>query len=181
MLTTEEFLSHPAARERSELVRGALRVMTPTGGAHGVVCGNVFELLSSHARTHGLGRCFTDGTGFALPGLERTVRSPDVAFVLASRLPAGGIGRGFMTVAPDLAVEVVSPSEREPELEEKIEDYLASGVSMIWVIDFELRLVTVITRDARRVLRASDALHGEVVFPGFSCSVSTLFEGLAPP
>jgi Uma2 family endonuclease len=67
LLTAEEFLVHPAAREHSELVRGEVRVMSPASGANCVVTTNVVAALSAHVRTRGLGQCFADGTGFRLP------------------------------------------------------------------------------------------------------------------
>jgi len=124
---------------------------------------------------------FGDGAGFELVKLPRTVRVPDVSFVRAERLPAGGIGRGLLKMAPDLVVEVLSPSESASELEEKLDDYRAAGTPMIWVIDPERRTVTIVSGDAPvRWLRVHDTLAGGDVIPGFSCLTAELFEGLAP-
>ena len=184
LLTADEFLTHPAARERSELVRGAIRMMTPASGAHGIVSGNVFLALSNYVRANRLGRCFTDGTGFALPGLPNTVRSPDAAFVRADRLPPGGLpsASGYLPLAPDLAVEVLSPSETASDLYEKLEDYRAAGAPLVWVVDPAKRRVSVYAADAPvRWLREADTLDGGSVLPGFTCPVAELFDGLAPP
>lgn len=139
VLTADEFLVHPAARERSELVRGEIRVMSPASSVHGLVAGTVHWLLASHAHAHRLGACFVDSTGFRLPipgDDEDTVRAPDASFVRADRLPAGGlrVGDGFLRLAPDLVVEVLSPSEPASSLDEKLADYLAAGTRLIWVV-----------------------------------------------
>ena len=183
LLTADEFLVHPAARERSELVRGEIRMMTPASGPHGIVCANIHGLLWTYVRQQRLGRCFTDGTGFALPGLPSTVRSPDAAFVRADRFPAAGLptSSGFLPLAPDLVVEVLSPSETASDLDEKLADYLMAGTPLVWVVDPAKRRVSIIAADAPvRWLREGDTLDGGSVLPGFSCPVAELFDGLAP-
>ena len=112
-------LLHPAARA-SELVRGEIRAMTPASGAHGAVAAAIFRAIDRFVEDNHLGMCFADNTGFALPGIENTVRSPDAAFVRAERLPTAGIGAGWISVAPDLVVEIVSPNETRAEVEEKL-------------------------------------------------------------
>ena len=83
-------------------------------------------------------------------------------------------------MAPDLAVEVLSPSERASELEEKLDDYRAAGTPLIWVIDPDRRTVMIVSRAAPlRWIRAQDTLDGGDVLPGFQCRVAELFEGLA--
>jgi Uma2 family endonuclease len=131
ILSADEFLAHPDANERTELVRGRIRMMTPASAPHGLVSGNVFSLLSAHVRQHRLGTCFADSTGYALPNLPNTVRAPDASFVRADRLPAEGISGGFLKLAPDLAVEVLSPSESESDLAEKLADYRIAGTALI--------------------------------------------------
>ena len=183
LLTADEFLSHPAARERSELVRGVIRIMTPASWHHGIMSGNIFRALSNYVYAHQLGQCVPDGTGFVLPGLPNTVRSPDAAFVRTERLlrteQSGGLG--FLPIAPDLAVEVLSPSETASELDEKLADYRTAGTALVWVVDPEKRRVSVIAADApARWLREGDTIDGGSVVPGFTCPVSDLFMGLPP-
>jgi Uma2 family endonuclease len=184
MLTAEEFLAHPAAQGPSELVRGEIRMMTPAGGRHGVATMTVVGLLWSHVRPRRLGQCFADNTGFQLhiPG-ERTdtVRAPDVAFVRADRMPPGGVTGGWMQGAPDLAVEVLSPSESTATTAAKRADYLAAGTSLVWIVDPDERTVDVYAgSEAARRLRVGDTLDGAPVLPDFACTVDELFEGLAP-
>ena len=112
--------------------------------------------------------------------LPRTVRAPDASYVRANRLPAEGIGPGLMKLAPDLAVEVLSPSESASELEEKLDDYRACGTPLIWVVDPVRRTVMIIATDTPvRWLREGNLLDAGDVIPGFSCAVVELFEGLA--
>ena len=185
LLTADEFLVHPAARERSELVRGALRVRSPASGVHGLVAGTVYWLLSAHVRAHRLGTCFPDSTGFCLsiPGDEEdSVRAPDVSFVRGDRLPAGGlrVGDGFLHLAPDLVVEVLSPSESASSLDDKLADYLAAGTRLLWVVDPSLRRVAVHAPTApTRRLGERDTLDGGDVVPGFAVPVVALFERVA--
>ena len=181
MVSPDEFLLHPAASERSELVRGCVRVMTPASGGHGLVSGNIFVLLSVHVRRHGLGVCFADSTGYTLPNLMNTVRAPDASFVRTDRLPPEGVNEGFLQLAPDLAVEVLSPSESAADLSEKLDDYFAAGTRAVWVIEAATRSVTIHVLDQQPVVVARDeVLHGGIVLPLFACSVAELFEGLAP-
>jgi Uma2 family endonuclease len=179
-LTATEFLTHPLAAGPSELVRGDIRVMTPASGAHGVVAGTIFAALNTFVEEHRLGLCFPDNTGFQLPGLGDTVRSHDVAFVSAARLPSDGIGSGWIAVAPDLIAEILSPSESAPELEAKLRDYQTAGTRLIWIVDPAQRVVAV--RDGERpdsLLTESDILDGGSVLPGFAIRVSRLFARLA--
>lgn len=179
-VTSEEFLNHPAAARPSELVRGQIRPMTPASGAHGVIAGTIFAALNAFVEARQLGQCFPDNTGFALPGLSDTVRLPDVAFVDAAQLPEQGIGSGWIAVAPDLVVEILSPTETASELEEKLRDYRAAGTRLAWVVDPATRVVSIRAAAAPdRWLREGETLDGGDVLPGFALPVAKLFDRLA--
>ena len=182
LLTAAEFLALPAEGP-SDLVRGEVRRMTRGSWAHAKVSGRVFLTLSAHVEPRALGECFGDNAGFRLtiPGDETdTVRSPDAAFVRADRVPPDGIPFGWVPFAPDLAVEVLSPSDRASELQEKLDDYLAAGTTAVWVIDPARRTVEVHTADGRvRRLRDGDTLDGAPVLPDLLVAVADLFAGLA--
>jgi Uma2 family endonuclease len=180
MMTVDEFLAHSIPDAKAELVRGELRVTPPPGGPHGTAATNLVVILANHVRMHGLGRAFADGIGYELARLPRTVRVPDGSFVRAERLPPEGIGPGLLKFAPDLAIEVLSPSESASELEEKLDDYLFSGTQLIWVVDPVRRTVMIVAADAPvRWLREGETLDGGTVVPGFTCPVSDIFEGIA--
>jgi Uma2 family endonuclease len=182
VMTVEEFLAYPVSDAIAELVRGELRVTPPPGGHHGVAVANLLFVLEAYVRPRGLGRAFGDGFGYELLRLPHTVRVPDASFVRAERLPPAGFGPGLFKGAPDLAVEVLSPSDTASDLEEKLDDYTVSGVALIWVIDPIRRTVRVMAPDAPvRWLREGDALDAGHVLPGFACPVSDIFDGIARP
>ena len=180
-LSVREFAAHPAGSGPGELVRGNLRVMTPASGAHGRVAGAIFAAVNAFMEEWELGVCFPNNTGFELPALENTVRSPDMAFVRADRLPTNGIGSGYVALGPDLVVEVLSPSETASDLEEKLRDYRIAGTRLAWIIDPDKPVVVVRAVDApERWLGIGDVLDGSTVLPGFSVPVARLFARLAP-
>lgn len=180
LMTPDEFLVYPLEDVKAELVRGELRVTPPPGGPHGRAATNLVFLLSLHVRARGLGWVYADGVGYQLLQLPRTVRVPDLSFVRADRLPSEGIGPGLLKLAPDLAVEVLSPSESAAEIEEKLDDYRVSGTPLIWVVDPVRRTIMVVASDAPlHFLREGDSLDGGDVIPGFSCAVAEVFEGIA--
>ena len=113
--------------------------------------------------------------------LRDTVRAPDASFVRAHRLPPEGISGGFAQLAPDLAVEVLSPREPDSDLAEQLADYRAAGTPLVWVIDPVKRIVAVIAANEPVAWLGDDCtLAGGEVVPGFVCGVGDLFEGLAP-
>ncbi|MGH7617028.1 MAG: Uma2 family endonuclease [Gemmatimonadaceae bacterium] len=180
VVTVGEFLTLELAEGKAELVRGEVRVTPPPGAPHGTAASNIFRMLVLHARANGLGRAYGDGFGYELIHLPHTVRVPDVSFVRAERLPKDGVGPGLLKLAPDLAVEVLSPSETASSLEEKLDDFAAAGTPLVWVVDPLRRTVMVIATDAPvRWLREGDALDGGDVVSGFSCAVADIFEGIA--
>ncbi len=176
LMTAEELYLLPESAERWELVRGELRRMAPGNPAHGYRANNAAYLLTAYARDHGLGHVYTADTGFILARRPDTVRAPDVAFVRAERIPPEGEPEtSFWAIAPDLAVEVVSPSESKKDMEEKVADYLGAGTRLVWALHGRTRTATVY-RPGRRPqpLTEDDQLDGEDVLPGFSCRVGDL-------
>ncbi len=141
---------------------------------------NLVWLLMAHVKPARLGRVFGDGVWYELVQLPRTVRMPDASFVRADRLPPEGLVPGVFKFSPDLAVEVLSPSERRSQIQKKVDDYLQSGTALIWVVDPRRRTVRIVTAGtAEGLLREGDTLTGGQVLPGFSCEVAELFEGIA--
>jgi Uma2 family endonuclease len=104
------------------------------------------------------------------------VLAPDVAFVRADRLPAEEEADRFARLAPDLAVEIISPSDTGPEVDEKVGLYLGAGVPLVWVVDPRRKTVRVWKGDGTdRLLSEDDELDGGEVLPGFRILVSRLF------
>lgn len=177
-VTADELLALPTGMgQRYELVAGELRVMSPAGWRHGGVADSVAALLAPYIRKHMLGRGFAAETGFLLRRNPDTVRAPDYAFVSNARLPKSEPAEAYWPGAPDLAVEVLSPSDTFGEVAEKVDEWLSSGCLVVWVIDPKLQTITIYESLTNvRILAVGDTLQGDPVLPGFSCDVSQLFQ-----
>lgn len=159
-----------------ELVNGELVEVPGAGALHNLIAALIYEMVRDFVRERGLGLVFTDGLGYILARRPDRVRIPDVSFVARSGIPATGVPEGFWHGAPDLAVEVMSPGERAAGLQEKVDDYLAAGTRLVWVVRPRERVVTVhIAGAAVRELREGDELDGGDVLPGFRVRVADLF------
>jgi Uma2 family endonuclease len=174
-MTIEEYAALPDDDFwRDELVRG-VRVREPRpGGEHARLQARLARHLDAFAEARDLGTVLADA-GFVLAEDPATVRGPDVAFVARARLP-GGVGTGYLRVAPDLAVEILSPSNRTSAVQAKVNEYLAAGVRLVWVVDPRTRTITSWrTAAGCRVLGVGDELDGEDVLPGFRLPLTALW------
>lgn len=177
LMTAEELLARSSELGRCELINGELRRMSPAGAYHGDIAGEVFAQIYLFLKKKKLGKVFAAETGFILSRKPDTVRAPDVMFLAKSRVPKNGIPDGFLPIAPDLAVEVVSPDDRFSEVTEKADSYLKAGVKLVWVIEPRARKAFVFRKSKDVVhLNEKDALSGEDVLPGFALPLAELFE-----
>ena len=175
-MTAEELFDLPDDGGRSELVEGELVPRTPTGGRHGALAVRIGRLLDEYVEAHDLGVCCGAETGFILKRDPDTVRAPDAAVVVASRIPETGIPAAYWPFAPDLAVEVVSPSDRLPDVHVKIAEYFAAGTRLVWLVEPETRMVHVYRSPQEvEVVGTDEDLEGGDVLPGFRCPVRRLF------
>ena len=176
LLTAEELLRLSTTGCRYELVRGELFEMPPAGGRHGNVAMQIGTLLNTHVCANQLGYGFAAETGFILQRNPDTVRAPDASFVAKDRLPMGDVPAGFLEVAPDLAVEVVSPSDSDREVQDKVEDWLRAGTRLVWVI-YPTTCSAKVCRSLEEFqeLSEDDSLDGGDVLPGFACMIRELF------
>lgn len=176
-MTAEELLRMPDdGRFRYELIAGELRKMSPAGWRHGDVAGDLHTLLGQYVREHNLGRVRGADPGFILTRDPDTVRAPDIAFIRREHLPATPPEDAFWPGAPDLAIEVVSPGDTVREVDEKVQDWLAAGAAMVWVVNPKWRSVTVYRSAADiKVFTQNDELEGGEVVPGFRCRVGDIF------
>jgi len=179
-LTADELLKLPRGKVRHELVRGELLTMSPAGSEHGVVVGTLFLLVASFVKRHNLGLVFGAETGFVIHREPDTVLAPDVAFVVRERIPAGGIPQGYWPNAPDLAVEVMSPGDTAREVDEKVQDWLAAGCQVVWVVSPRRKTVDVyLAAGGIETLSVDQTLDGGALLPGFQCAVSEIFGEMA--
>ena len=176
VLTAEELIRLPRGKCRYELVKGELFEMPPAGGRHGSLAMRVGVLLGSHVMANQLGEVLAAETGYFLRRDPDTVRAPDASFISADRLPTGELPAGYLEIMPDLAVEVLSPNDRSSEVLDEVDDWLSSGVRLVWVLDPATRTVRVY-RSSTEVheLAEHETLDGVEVVPGFTCEIRTLF------
>jgi Uma2 family endonuclease len=170
--TEADLLSQPEDGNKYELVDGEIR-MSPGGARHSRVGVKLAARLLAFAEERRLGLVFGSDIGFRLPG--GNVRSPDASFVSAGRFPNERVPDDFADLAPDLAVEVVSPGDRPRHVLDKVGEYLEAGVRLVWVID-PRKGKAVVHRsltDARE-LGPQDTLDGDDVLPGFSCLLADI-------
>ncbi len=169
-MTLEEFLENDL--EGYEYIKGELVPMPLTSMEHGEISSNVILHLSLHVFEHQLGRLYTAGTTFQVG--DRVVK-PDVAFVSTDRLPENR--RKGSPVPPDLAVEIVSPTDIHYDVTEKAFAYLKAGTRLVWVIEPIAKTVTVYRSETDfTLLTCEDTLTGEDIVNGFTCPVAQLFE-----
>ncbi|HEX3148278.1 MAG TPA: Uma2 family endonuclease [Gemmataceae bacterium] len=157
-----------------EMVDGELVEMPPMSEESNWIGGQLFAVINEYCRKHNLGRVYPQDTPFrGFPGDRISVRKPDASFVRRERL-SDRLSKRDLTIAPDLAAEILSPNDAAVEVNKKIEQYLAAGVRLVWIVDPDLRIVYVHRPNGpNTVVRAPDELSGEDVLPGFRCSLDS--------
>jgi Uma2 family endonuclease len=180
-LTLEEFLANDY--ESYEYVKGKLVPILPSTMEHGEIGSNIVILLGIYVRQHKLGEIYIAETTFRI---GESGRKPDVAFVSQERIPENR--RQASPIPPDLAIEVVSPTDKVYDVLEKVFamltdafglrlEYLNAGTKMVWVIEPVLKTVTVYRSPSDiKILTLNDTLTGEEVVEGFQCAVAEIFE-----
>jgi Uma2 family endonuclease len=176
-MTAEDLLRLPTGMgARHELVEGELKTMSPAGSRHGRIALRIGALLDQHIRANELGTAFAAETGFILRRNPDSVRAPDAAFIARARMAPADLPEGFIVGAPDLAVEVVSPSDSASEVQQKVDDYFRAGSQQVWVVYPDQRSVAVYrSAGEMRYLTAGDVLDGGALLPGFTCPVADIF------
>ena len=175
LMTAEELLEMPDDGFRYELVRGELVKMAPAGRVHGKRGNRVNYSLSAHVYENDLGETYLAETGFHLETDPDHVLAPDIAFVSREREEATPDVDGFFPGPPDLAVEVVSPSDRLTEVADKVAEWLAAGTRMVVVVNPRNRTVQSHTLDGVTELTEADTLDGGDVVPGWRLPVADIF------
>ncbi len=171
LLTLEEFERLPDDGALHELNEGELVTVVRPRHQHAEVA---YKLLVELIKVCGTGRVYPDAA-FVLSEDPPTLRAPDLAFVPADRV-ADTQEDDWMRGAPELAVEVVSPSESAQDLQQKVEQYLAAGAKLVWVVYPKTHKVHVHKPDSNPIVLADDdLLEAPDLFPGWSLKVSRLF------
>lgn len=160
----------------AEFVDGQLKEKSMGAESEGIGS-ELHVLLGAFVRAASLGRVFGPATPFrCFPNDPRQIRKPDLSFVSTARLPVGRLPRGSAPFAPDLAVEVISPTDKYEDVEQKVADYRSAGVRLIWVVNPATRSVLIRRLDRTCAeLDEAGTLDGEDVVPGFTCRVAELF------
>jgi len=181
LITADELLVMPHRDEngndcRLELIRGELKVMSPSKPLHGIVCAHIAAELRDFVRGRDLGVVVGAETGFIVERDPDTVLGVDAAFISHERLSTIEDLDNFAPFAPDLAVEVISPSNTAREMENKAALYFAAGARAVWVLNPKKKTVAVYSSPTEvRILGGQDTLDGGEVLPGFRVELSKLF------
>ena len=174
-VTAQQLASMPDNGQRCELVDGVLRMMSPSGGRHGRIAGKLFLRVGNHVERNKLGETFAAETGFLIHQNPDTVRAPDVAFVSKVRLGKLANHPGYLPLAPDLAVEVVSPHDHSSDVETKANAWLRAGVVVVLVVDPQTNSIREYrSPDQIRVYREGAIDLGDVL-SDFKLDVAELF------
>ncbi|MBK6770151.1 MAG: Uma2 family endonuclease [Ardenticatenales bacterium] len=172
-LTAEEF-AQLDLRGRHELVRGVVIEMSFPKPRHALVESRITFRLMQFAESAKTG--YVLHTGYVVERGPDTVRGPDVAFIDTSRLASEGDLDRYVEGAPDLAVEILSPTNRAGEIARKVREYLAAGARLVWVVDTRRRIVTVhIPGVGPSRVAEGEVLDGGDVLPGFTMPVADIF------
>ncbi len=179
-VTAQQLLSLPD-QDRFELVNNEI-VERCMGWESELFGSRLLIQLGAYCEQAGLGevngsnasyQCF----GHAFPDDPDRVRKPDVSFIAAKRLPRSSEIKGHCMIAPDLAVEVVSPHDLYGDVEAKVDEYLQAGVKLVWVVDPRTKSIRIHRPDGTvQDLGLKDELNGEDIVPGFRCAVSHIFK-----
>ena len=179
LMTAEEFFEFVICPENDgrwlELVRGEVLELSRPTMPHGVVCTNVGRILGNYTFAKRKGFVVSNDAGVILERHPDTVRGPDLAYFEGVKTFAD-LPAKWAETPPRLAVEILSPSDRADQINDKLTDYLDNGVELVWIVDPGVRTVTVYTQEnGPRVFTENQTLTGGAVLPDFQCKVADFF------
>ncbi|MCY3022873.1 MAG: Uma2 family endonuclease [Planctomycetota bacterium] len=176
LVTCEEFERLAARLGPCEFIDGQVRTSSPGGFKHGRTSWRIAAVLDGFVTSHRLGRVSTNELGIHISHDPPRSRGADVIFISFQRLPANREPEGFLTIAPELVVEVLGAKDTWEDISEKIADYHRAGVDMVWVADPYTRTVKRSPRGAEpQIIHEGAALDGGAILPGFSVPVVRFF------
>jgi len=177
LVTANELFALPSDGFRYELVDGVLHMMSPAGGRHGRLANRIAWILSNHVERHQLGVVFAAETGFLIRTDPDTVLAPDVAFVRQSRFETIQDESRYLPLAPDLAIEVLSPGDRSIRVEAKILAWLDAGCRMVLVVDPEAETIQACrSRHQRQIYAQGETIDCNQAVPNWHLEVSQVFK-----
>ncbi len=175
-LVTAEELYKMGSNAPYELIEGVLKAVSPSSFKPGEIGARILVFVGQFVIEHDLGHVTNADGGYILNPEPATVVAPDVGFVRGDRFPEGIPDQGFSPIPPDLAVEVISPTDRKADIAEKQALYAKAGVPLVWWVDPERKIVMVYRLgQAPEVVEATGVLDGGEVLPGFSLEVRAIF------
>ena len=176
LMTAEELMELPDDGFRYELINGELEKMPPPGHPHGRIAFRLSVFLGQFILDHGLGEGFAPETGFKLTSNPDTVLAPDFSFVTNKHFREKRDTEGYWPGAPDLAVEVLSPSDRSGKVKQKISRWFSFGTKQVWIVDPKHSTVAVYRSESDiTTFSGSDYLEAQDLFPGFRLSLEKIF------
>lgn len=165
-LAFDEDLDYEVVDDRKEVKK--------SGARHGGICAQIIGEIGIYLKQHKVGAIYTPDTTFMIGSNERL---PDVGFISAERFPPEGSPCGKWEIAPDLAVEVISPTDVWDKVKRKVREYFAAGVRQVWLVSQEDKEVMVYdSPTAITVFTENHELVSQSLLPGFKCRVGDLFE-----
>jgi len=177
LLTLEEYAKLPDNGRPTELVRGRVVMMNVPAPKHGYICLKIATLVSAHVDRHDLGRVMSNDSAVVTQRHPDTVRGADVSYYSYHSLPKGPLPNRYLTVVPELVVEVMSPDDRWSAIHAKAAEYLEAGVAVVCVIDPKTESAHLFYPDQPQ---QSFSRNDELVFPeilgDFRVPVAKLFE-----
>ena len=167
----------PNDGNRRELVKGILIVMSPAGSEHGRIASRILTRLSNHVEANNLGETFAAETGFLIETDPDTVRAPDAAFVSHETMRTVDDTSAYLPLAPDLVVEVLSPSDSSSDVEAKVEQWLNAGSQIVLVADPKNATLRVYrSKSEIQVLHSGEVLASGEVCKDWQLAVDDIFE-----
>lgn len=179
LMTAEEFVRLYGDEAGVELVKGRVVRYPMPGAEHGEVCLNAGSMIRDFVKQHDLGRVMSNDTFIRTGTNPDTYRGADICFLSYARLPKEQPRpRGPLALAPDLVVEVRSPTDRTGDIQIKVGEYLNIGVTAVVVLDPGIEAATVYRGDDELPQRFhnGDDLTLPDVLPGFAVPVRRFFE-----
>ena len=176
LITSEDLLAMPGDDKRYELTRGKLIESAPASHNSSRVGLRFGRRVGNFVEERDLGHDFAAETGVNIERDPDTVRAPDYGFISYERMAEPPPSRGYADVIPDLVLEVISPNDRQPEIDAKTQMWLDAGVRLVLVVYPETREVYAHHEDGSVVrYGVGDTVVGDPVLPGFTCSMDDIF------